>query len=86
MYYLDCQFGFNLQFGDFMGWSKPESNGMGGFRTERTDRGQNESIHGTSIKDGNVDHGNHVHFHKDGATITKDDGTKYTIHKSNKDG
>ena len=60
-----------------MGWSKPKPNGFGGFRQERTDRGQNESLHGRTVKGGRIT-GDHVHFHKDGSTTTKD-GRKYTV-------
>ena len=65
-----------------MSWSKPTSNGMGNLRSERTDRGQCESLHGPS-KDGKVDRSNHAHFHKDGVTVTKN-GEKNTIFKSNR--
>lgn len=61
-----------------MGWDKkPKPNGFGGYRSERTDRGQIESLHGREVKGGRI-HGDHVHFHKDGATITKG-GRKYTV-------
>lgn len=65
-----------------MGWTKPDSNGMGGYRSERNDRGQHESLHGQTVKGGRIS-GDHVHFHKDGATVTKG-GKKYTIKRSNK--
>ena len=54
----------------------------GGYRSERNDRGQHESLHGQTVKGGRIS-GDHVHFHKDGATVTKG-GKKYTIKKSNK--
>ncbi len=60
-----------------MGWSDPKSNGYGGYKRERNDRGQNESLHGREVK-GNRIIGDHVHFHKDGGTVTKN-GRKYTV-------
>lgn len=65
-----------------MGWPKPQPNGFGGYRSERNDRGQHESLHGPNVKGGRI-HGDHVHFHKDGVTITKN-GRKTTVHKTNK--
>ena len=55
---------------------------MGGYRSERNDLGQHESLHGQTVKGGRIS-GDHVHFHKDGATVTKG-GKKYTIKRSNK--
>lgn len=60
-----------------MGWDKPKPNGYGGNKMTRNDRGQNESLHGKNVKGGRI-HGDHVHFHKDGVTVTKQ-SKKYTI-------
>ena len=60
-----------------MSWSKAKPNGFGGYRQERTDRGQNESIHGQHTERGHV-RGDHVHYHKDGMTVTKGK-QKYTV-------
>ena len=60
-----------------MGWSKPMPNGFGGFRQERSDRGQEESLHGKNVKDDRIV-GDRVHYHKGGMTITKGKQT-YTV-------
>ncbi len=60
-----------------MGWDKAKPNGFGGFRQERNDRGQHESLHGKNVKGGRIT-GDHAHFHKDGVTNTRG-GRKYTV-------
>ena len=64
-----------------MGWSKGKDNGFGNYRSERSDRGQKESLHGPNLDSKGYVRGNHVHFHKDGVTVTKGKN-KYTIKKS----
>jgi hypothetical protein len=59
-----------------MGWDKPRSNGMGGDVSRRNDRGKDESLHGKS--DGKRITGDHVHFHDNEATVTKD-SRKYSL-------
>jgi hypothetical protein len=60
-----------------MGFDKPRSNGMGAEVSRRSDRGMNESLHGKKVQ-GDVDHKNHVHFHGNTATVTKN-GEKYSM-------
>ena len=60
-----------------MAWSNAKPNGYGGYKQERNDRGQKESLHGPTVKGKRIT-GDHVHFHKDGATTTKGD-RKYTV-------
>ena len=61
-----------------MSWSKPEETPWGAYRSEKEGSG---TLYSKELRDGTIDRQNHVHFHSDGATITKD-GEKYTIHKS----
>jgi hypothetical protein len=60
-----------------MGWGKPKPNTFGGFKKERNDRGQHESLHGPNV-DGDVSRTHHVHYHKDGMTVQKGK-QKYTV-------
>ena len=62
-----------------MSWDKPKSNGYGGIKTTKDGHG---SLHSKTTSNGQIDRNNHVHFHKDGVTITKD-GKKNTIYKPN---
>lgn len=60
-------------------WGKAKPNGLGGFKSSKDGYG---TLHSTSVdSDGTIPHGNHVHFHNDGATIHKG-GKTYTIYKS----
>jgi len=70
-----------------MGWSKPIQNPITKtWSSHRSDRGQKESLHGplqgNAARKG-ISQTNHVHFHKDGATITKG-GQKSQLPKTNK--
>ncbi len=57
-------------------WGKGEKTPWGGYTAKKDGHG---SIYSKDVDSkGYVDHENHVHFHKDGATITKN-GKKYTI-------
>lgn len=60
-----------------MSWSKAKPNGFGGYRQEHTGRDHPESLHGQHVKGGRIT-GDHVHYHKDGMTVTKG-GRKYTV-------
>lgn len=64
---------------------------MGWFDKKKTDWNEKVSkfthsdkkmgtMYGVEKKKGSIDHNNHVHFHGDGATITKN-GEKYTMKK-----
>ena len=59
-----------------MGWSKTEKTSWGGNKKSHPEKG---SLYGKGGKD--IDKNNHVHFHKDGVTTTKN-GRKTTIKKS----
>ena len=60
-----------------MSWSKPEETSWGGYKSTKEGYG---SIYSKEIVHGEIDRHNHVHFHKDGVTVTKD-GKKYDIPK-----
>ena len=60
-----------------MSCSKPKPNGTGAFRSSLIDRAQSESLHGPNVSGGRIT-GDHIHYHKDGATVTKN-GSKYTM-------
>gem|GEM_PF-1568905 len=70
-----------------MGWSRPVQNPITKtWSSHRSDRGQNESLHGKlqgSTPRKGISQTDHVHYHKDGATITKN-GQKTQLPKSNK--
>lgn len=63
-----------------MTWQDSKPNGFGGFAKKRNDRNQNESLHGRNVDKKDRIVGDHVHYHKDGATVTKD-SKKYTLRK-----
>ena len=60
-----------------MSWSRPEKTSWGAWRSEKEGDGE---LFSKEIKSGEIDHGNHAHFHKDGITLTKD-GKKIQIPK-----
>ena len=60
-----------------MGWDHVEPNKFGGYKKGRNDRRQTESVHGKNAG-GNRINGDHVHYHKDGVTVTKGK-KKYTL-------
>jgi hypothetical protein len=61
-----------------MSWSKPEETSWGGFKSVKNE----DELYSKDLKNGSIDRNNHVHFHKDGITITKN-GEKNTIYKTN---
>lgn len=61
-----------------MSWSKPEKTSWGGFKSVKDE----DELFSQNLTKGSIDRTNHVHFHKDGITITKN-GEKTTIYKAN---
>ena len=60
-----------------MTWSKPEETSWGAYKSEKEGSG---TLYSTVLVEGLIDRQNHVHFHEDGITITKN-GEKHTIFK-----
>jgi hypothetical protein len=64
-----------------MTWSKPVQTSWGAYKSEKEGSG---TLYSRETDGKSIDHHNHVHFHKDGITITKDGEEKYTILKGNR--
>lgn len=62
-----------------MSWSKPEVTSWGGLKSEKEGYGE---LYSKKTDNGEIDRNNHVHFHKDGVTITKDGKKSDIPHKT----